>query len=192
MLWNRSLVMYDPQTRTLWSHILGEAMAGPLKGAKLEQIPSVLTDWGTWKRQHPKTTVALLSRTANDFDRGFYRKLDRFVVALVHDDKAYAWRFDTLATRPVISTRLGKTPAVVVFSRQGMTARVFDRRVDGRTLTFQQKDNSLVDLETGTRWDPITGKAISGRLRGKHLVPLPAILSFRHAWRTFHPDTQEQ
>ena len=28
MLWNRSLVMYDKETGTLWSHILGEAMQG--------------------------------------------------------------------------------------------------------------------------------------------------------------------
>ena len=30
MLWNRSLVMYDVETRSHWSHILGEAMQGEL------------------------------------------------------------------------------------------------------------------------------------------------------------------
>ena len=31
MLWNRSLVMYDRETKSLWSHMLGEAMQGRLK-----------------------------------------------------------------------------------------------------------------------------------------------------------------
>ena len=37
MLWQRSLVMQDKETGSLWSHILGEAMRGSLKGTSLEQ-----------------------------------------------------------------------------------------------------------------------------------------------------------
>ena len=44
MLWNRSLVMLDQETKSLWSHILGQAMRGPLKGTRLEVIPSTMTD----------------------------------------------------------------------------------------------------------------------------------------------------
>ena len=37
-LWNRSLVMRDLETGSLWSHILGECMEGELMGKKLELI----------------------------------------------------------------------------------------------------------------------------------------------------------
>jgi hypothetical protein len=52
-LWNRSLVMLDIETRSLWSHILGEAMAGELKGQLLKPIPSDMVTWAAWKRDHP-------------------------------------------------------------------------------------------------------------------------------------------
>ena len=35
-LWNRSLIMMDKETDSLWSHLLGEAMAGPLEGGAEE------------------------------------------------------------------------------------------------------------------------------------------------------------
>ena len=41
MLWKRSLVMVDSETKTLWSHLLGKAMRGKLnfiKGLKVIKI----------------------------------------------------------------------------------------------------------------------------------------------------------
>ena len=46
MLWNRSLVMYDRETESSWSHILGEAMDGKMKGATLDHVPS--DRWTLW------------------------------------------------------------------------------------------------------------------------------------------------
>ena len=48
-------VMYDHQTETLWSQFLGEAVEGPLEGAKLEMIPSQFTTWREWRDQYPDT-----------------------------------------------------------------------------------------------------------------------------------------
>ena len=44
MLWNRSLVILDAETKSLWSHILGRAMQGPLEGETLEALPGLMTD----------------------------------------------------------------------------------------------------------------------------------------------------
>ena len=41
MLWNRSLVILDAETKSLWSHILGRAMRGPLEGETLEVLPGL-------------------------------------------------------------------------------------------------------------------------------------------------------
>lgn len=61
--------MYDRETYTLWSHLLGEPVIGPLAGSgiKLEFFPVSLTTWGEWVEEHPDTTV--LSR-----DTGYYRE----------------------------------------------------------------------------------------------------------------------
>ena len=73
-LWNRSLVMQDLETKSLWSHILGECMEGELKGQRLEIVPSSMTDWKSWKEQAPETTAVLMSRTSKNYNRDFYKQ----------------------------------------------------------------------------------------------------------------------
>ena len=64
-------VMYDVKTFSVFDTFLGTAVTGPLaeQGLQLEQTAVVTTDWGTWKRAHPETTV-LVERLAlgRDFD----------------------------------------------------------------------------------------------------------------------------
>ena len=52
-------VMYDLNTYSVFDTFLGHAVTGPLadKGVKLKQATVITTDWGTWKREHPETTV---------------------------------------------------------------------------------------------------------------------------------------
>lgn len=57
MLWRDALIMYDRSTQSLWSQINGTAVAGPMKGRRLDEVPSELTTWGEWKRRHPDTLV---------------------------------------------------------------------------------------------------------------------------------------
>ena len=40
-LYKAALVMYDRQTESLWSQLKGEAIAGPMTGAKLAVLPSL-------------------------------------------------------------------------------------------------------------------------------------------------------
>ena len=61
------LVMYDRQTESLWSQLLGEAVEGELKGTKLEYFPSVMTTWDEWKTRFPDT-VALVKGFAGSRD----------------------------------------------------------------------------------------------------------------------------
>ena len=56
-LWRSSLVMYDRQTKSLWSQVDGTAMAGMSAGAELSLLPSSLTTWREWKERHPETLV---------------------------------------------------------------------------------------------------------------------------------------
>lgn len=49
----------DFQTGSFWHPFMGEAWRGPLKGRKLERLPTYETTWGQWRRDHPHTTVLL-------------------------------------------------------------------------------------------------------------------------------------
>ena len=57
-----ALVMYDIETDILWSQFLGQAVKGPMNGAKLTLLPAQMTMWSAWKAQHPGT-VALDKRS---------------------------------------------------------------------------------------------------------------------------------
>ncbi|WP_297083274.1 DUF3179 domain-containing (seleno)protein, partial [uncultured Demequina sp.] len=64
-------VMYDVNTYSVFDTFLGRAVTGTLlaKNVQLKQTSVVTTDWGTWKKWHPETTV-LVEKLAlgRDFD----------------------------------------------------------------------------------------------------------------------------
>jgi len=190
MLWNRSLVMYDAETMSHWSHLLGEAMDGPLRETKLEQIPSVMTTWESWRQRHPETTVLWLPRSSRDYRRGFYREPQRFVLGLADVNPPRAWHFEQLMTEPILNEEVDEQPIVVTFDPDSVTARAFSRTVRGDTLDFERDARGFLDRQTRSLWDRISGKCVEGHYEGEVLEPRLAIVSFRNTWLTFHPETR--
>ena len=56
-LLNSSLVMYDRQTESLWSHYTGEAVVGHLTGAQLDLIPVQTVSFERFLSSHPDGQV---------------------------------------------------------------------------------------------------------------------------------------
>jgi hypothetical protein len=48
--------MTDARTGSVWDPFEGRATAGPLEGARLEEIPSNLAYWFAWQAFFPQTT----------------------------------------------------------------------------------------------------------------------------------------
>ena len=69
LLYNSSLVMYDRQTETLWSHFTAQAIHGQLVGTQLVTIPVAIVSWGTWREAHPDALV-LSRETGHERDYG--------------------------------------------------------------------------------------------------------------------------
>lgn len=194
MLWEMSLVMMDLETKSLWSHLLGESMKGKLVGEKLKVIPSVMTDWKSWQAGHPDTTCVVMPRTAANFKRSFLNEgfhHSPLVIGITAGKESRYWRFASLQTETVHNDIFGEQgiPVVAVYDGQSGTAVVYGRNVDGRVLTFHWEDDSLVDKETESTWNLLTGIASSGESAGKSLGPQRGIVSFEHAWNSFHPES---
>ena len=207
-----SLVMFDRQTDTLWSQFLSLGVDGPLAGTKLELLSALQTEWETWHELHPDTLVLDVGRPpGTDRYESYYRRgsagilgerhqdsrLDRkeLVLALELDGRARAYPFSALRRERVVNDSFGDLPVLIFFDAASNTAVAFERRVEGRTLTFQLQGDGkgqpiLTDVETGTRWQALTGRAIAGQLEGATLQRLPASYSFWFAWTDFHPDTE--
>lgn len=202
------LVMYDRQTQTLWSQLLGEAVEGPLKGTKLEYVPAIHTTWADWKTQHPGT-LALVKGYYGTLTayRDYYASSDagvigetftdkrlyviEFVVGVERKGEAVAYPFSALNDQPVVNDEIGGEPVLVVFNIDTGASAVFSRVLDGQTLTFSQKDGlTLTDAETESGWDGMSGMATSGPLSGKQLARIKSTSSFWFGWKDFFPDTR--
>ncbi len=191
MLWNSSLVMKDIETESLWSHLLGKAMAGPLEGKTLKRLPAVITDWATWKKKHPATTVASLKPTTRGFRRQMYQQPAAFLVGLVAGDASRAWKFDQLIKQPVVNDRVDTMAVLLVFDKASGTPWIYDRKVAGQILDFYvpspEAGSPLIDQQTHSTWDRLHMRAVDGPLAGEQLRPLPGIVSFTRAWKAFYP-----
>jgi hypothetical protein len=216
-LWANGLIMYDHQTNSLWSHVAGEAITGPLQGTPLPMLPATRTDWGTWKRLHPETLVLdpLRSPHRRDYSRdpyeGYYYSGDTgvigtrredlrlhpkaFVIGLRLDGEVKAYPFTRLSKEPVVNDSVAHAPVVVVFQEKSATGMVFSRRIGERVLTFvpirgpSTEHLTLRDEQTGTLWSGLEGIAQEGKLKGERLRQVPATYAFWFAWKDYYPRT---
>lgn len=203
------LVMYDRETESEWSQLLGEALTGPLTGAKLDWLPSTMSTWGAWRRQFPDTKALRKPGPASDPYESYYRSADpgilgeavrderlrakEFVLGVRVGEQAKAYPFRLIEKQAVANDALGGEPLVVVFDGQARMARAWRRVVDGRPLTFEPLsggDLRMRDRETGTTWSAMGGRALEGRLAGKQLDGVVATVSFWFGWKDFYPHTE--
>ncbi len=206
------LVMYDRQTESYWSQLLGEAVAGEMEGTKLEFVPSWMMTWGEWQAQHPNT-VALDKggrRGGGDSYASYYQSgsagvigetfqddrlyTKEFVVGLEVDGEAVAYPFSRLNDEPVINDTIANQPVLVVFDQESAASSVFEREVDGQVLTFTAVSSAtsltLTDAETGSTWGAFSGTATDGPLAGKQLTRHKSTVSFWFGWKDFYPETE--
>lgn len=192
MLWRRSLVMVDKQTGTRWSHLLGKAMKGPLKGTRLQAIPCSMTTWSAWKREHPQTSVINLTKTSKRYTSEFYRRPGSFVFGWVHEgEQAYAAGLDVLLQQPLMNLMTEGAPVLLTFNPASTEANLFSRTIDKQTMTFERiSESRMKDEATETVWNSQTGTALEGPLAGRQLKRLVGIMSYTRAWEIFHPENR--
>jgi hypothetical protein len=203
------LVMYDRQTDSLWSQLLGEAIRGDLQGTKLEYLPSWHMTWGKWKELHPDTlalekgfrgsrdpydsyysspSAGVIGETIRD-DR---LQTKEFVLGVELDEETKAYPFSSLSGMSLINDFVADRALLVLFDNETGSGQVFDRLVGDEILTFSRSEQDpavLLDAETGSSWDAFSGTALDGPLAGNNLEPIKSTSVFWFGWKDFHPDT---
>ena len=184
--------MIDLETKSLWSHILGECLHGELKGERLPQLIADTMTWKAWRSEHPDTRVLNLSRSSQDYSAEFYKNPQRFSYGFVVNGKHFHTTFAALQKSPVLNLTLEKEPLLLAFNPESTAARLFSRRLNDRTLTFVSADKGLIrDDQTGSLWNRTLGTAVDGPLKGEQLEHEPAIITFTDRLKLFHADSQE-
>ncbi len=120
---------------------------------------------------------------------------DSRVVGLAVGAVPRAYPIGLLDRFEVVNDVVPDLPFVVVrCALTGVTA-VFDRRVEGRVLDFQNSGalwrDTLVlrDRATGTYWSAATGRALSGPLAGQRLRAVPAVVARAEDWQRTYPES---
>ena len=182
-LWGNAMTWWDHRTGTVWSQPLGEAIVGPRKGDRFELMASQLSSWSTWRQEHPET----LALEAPGGESRFHLATMAIVVDFTVGVGVYPVNVLT-RNGPANDVVAGVPIAVVLDPTASDRWRVFHRAVGDRTLTLEVNEDRLVDTETGTAWDPASGRGLDGPLKGEILDILPGFTSFESDARTFWPD----
>ena len=224
-LWKNSLIMYDRQTNTLWSHLTSEGLIGPLKGKKLGVLPAAMMTYAEWKRLFPGTKVlqknqgafrALFGSRGDPYEGYYYSSQTgvipqkfrdnrlhpkTFLVGLTLEsgggERAKVYPFADLNRAGVVNDAFAGRELLVSYCESAKSGVVFDRRMEGKLLTFEpmgeEKKNRcrlMRDKETGSRWVLLTGRAVEGPLKGKKLRMIPSTQSFWFGWKDFYPNSE--
>lgn len=184
--------MLDQETKSLWSHILGECLEGKLKGTELETIPCDMLTWAGWKAEHPATTVLNMRRTNKNYTKDFYKSLDRFVVGYRGGFGMHHTSFASLGEKPLQNVDAKGVALTLAYDATSTSAKIFERKLGDRVLTFKAHSKTeMKDVETDSIWNRKTGKAVFGAMKGKQLEQYVGIVSYRRTWKTFHPKSTE-
>ncbi|MDH3218661.1 MAG: DUF3179 domain-containing protein [Gammaproteobacteria bacterium] len=173
LLYNSDVLLYDRDTESLWSQIMGESIAGERVGTRLAALPISHTTWRDWRGRYPDTLVL-------SDDTGYSRDYRRDPYAGYEASRSTYFSVNNEAPDDYhpkeVVIGLGvdgvyKAYPFVELDRQGLPR--FSDSINGSLFTF--------DWDTVNRSVTITdgqGRTVAG------------IQGFWFAWFAFHPDTQ--
>ena len=177
LLYNSSLVMYDRQTETLWTHFDGRAVIGALAGERLATLPVATVSWDDFRTAHPDGSV--LSR-----DTGFSRSYGRNPYVGYDDVTTNPFLFSgeldgrlPAKTRVVVVRDLdGDHPAFALPTETLAADGVVAFRAHGRDLVAVHTTGTASALDTGAIADGVDVGATAvfeAQLDGAPLVLRP-------------------
>lgn len=171
LLYNSDVLMYDRETGSLWSQLMHQAVTGPMKGARLQQLPMSNTSWKEWTERFPQTRV-LSNKT------GYSRNY-------------------TVNPYPNYGTD-GKLyfPVSHTSNKYRRKEIVMGLEIDGQFKAYPFKE---LKKGPGNFEDEFAGKNFSVEFDKKHKTAriveaggseIATIMAFWFAWYAFHPETE--
>lgn len=211
LLYRSNKLMFDEETRSLWSALDGQPVVGPLAGSGLQlSVRSVVTTtWGEWRKQHPQTTVLSLDTGyERDYSEGAayrdYFSTDRVMFEVAARDTRLKNKAEVLVLRreligegavpvaisvewlrrePVFAFEAGGRAFVVVTSKHGAN-RIYERE---ETIFVRREADGRVRDAEGRLWRAEADALVSER--GERRPAVPSHRAFWFGWYAQHPDT---
>jgi hypothetical protein len=171
LLFNSDVLLYDRETESLWSQILGKAVAGKLSGEELNIYPSQLTTWGQWQKNEPLTKV-LSTQTG------------------------YTRNYEQVAYAQYLNSEKLMFPVANKSDRLSNKERVLGLQVGEKFKAYpysvlKKKNLPIEDTFNGKKlWIHFDEKNNSARIEAVDGGEVTYFTLFWFAWYGFHPDTE--
>lgn len=184
----------DELSGSWWRQVNGEAVAGPLSGSSLPEIPAVQMSLAEWLRLHPDSKVM----QPDPYSTKYYERLSQYETggsksALTRSDtadwqskswvagvvwkgtsRAYNWKQLQKAT--LINDTLAGTHIALLLWGKGQNLSAW--QVSGQAELVGDSIRCA-----GKRYD-LAGRGAQGKLKA-----VPVYQEFWHSWKEFHPKT---
>lgn len=171
LLYNSDVLMYDRNTGSLWSQLMLQAVTGPMKGTRLQQLPLSHTSWEDWLERHPETQV-LSNKTG--YSRNYkvdpypnYGKSGKLYFPVAHSNNKY--RRKEIVMGLEVNGRFKAYPF---------------KELEKGVAAFEDE---LVGEEFSIEFDAEHQTARIVRVDGSEI---PTTMAFWFAWYAFHPETE--
>lgn len=171
LLYMGNLLMYDRDTRSLWSQLSGQAISGERMGEHLTPLPVIHTTWGRWRKQYPQSTVLMPETGYNrDYTQDPYAGYHGAFQAMTDDGSG------VVSNEWVIGLRSGDLAKAYPLSVLAKTANtgVLRDSLGGKPVIIRY---DVIETTFDARW------AVDDQ-------PLSSTLSYWAVWHTFFPDSQ--
>lgn len=204
-----NMLMRDRETGSLWQQSTGEALTGPLQGARLELLLGEQTTWGSWRNDYPQTTLCAeptnadkglirflpFDRMTAHFARGAFqlpgqRGTDRRlpsreeVAGLTIAGESRAYPLAALGKDGWVGERLGGQSIIVTYDRRADRVRAF--ALNGGAAELRVEEDAIVARDGAPRWS-MSGQPLVAGVAA--LRPLPVERQWWMSWAEFHPAT---
>ncbi len=190
----------DHTTRSWWRQATGEAIAGPLSGQTLPEVPAIQSSLETWLELYPNSLImqpdsnfSEIYDSLSDYESGqrsgrLTRRdtaswLDKSWIAgmdLGEVSKAYDW--NELVSKSVINDTLASTPVSIVITSDQKGLFAFRRHSSEQVLSF--RNDTLTDGKVDYL---LSGIAMDTAAKALYIIPV--YQEYWHSWKTFHPST---
>jgi hypothetical protein len=213
--WRNGVMVMKHKDGTLYSCLTGVAFDGPRKGSRLQPVPTLVSDWGYSLERNPGAVAYHMFDKYRPVDlptalhEGSRRSRgtpdprlgqDAEVLGVAASKGGRAYPLTRLAEEILVHDEVDGQPCIVLWHAPTRAAAAY-RPVASpakpeagmpRPLTLERGAGNngapFIDKETGSGWD-ITGRAVSGSLKGWTLEWLDGTQVKWFAWAAEHPST---
>jgi len=200
----------DQSTDSWWRQVSGEAIAGPQKGKRLNEIPSKQLTLSAWLRANPNSLILQPDSNFKEqydglkgFDNGTVKSglekrdsgswnFKSWIVGVEHKRQSRAYDWTNLLKEKVVNDSINNLYVLVTVEPDSINFHVWNRELDDKILRFtlDSTGKQIHDINTNSTWN-YDGMCMDGPLKGKQLQAIQAYQEFWHSWQSFHPNTTQ-